>query len=59
METEKKKKEEKTRIKNCSVFMYAKTTTRQDVQNEDDEAVRVFGGFFILSEYERTANRSE
>lgn len=39
--------------------MYAKTTTRQDVQNEDDEAVRVFGGFFILSEYERTANRSE
>jgi len=56
METEKKKK---TRIKNCSVFMYAKTTTRQDVQNEDDEAVRVFGGFFILSEYERTANRSE
>lgn len=24
--------------------MYAKTTTRQDVQNEDDEAVRVFEG---------------
>lgn len=39
--------------------MYAKTTTRQDVQNEDDEAVCVFGGFFILSKYERTANRSE